>query len=262
MWIDAHNHLHDARLPRVDVATVAAYQARGIDRMVVNGTCEEDWLAVASLARQFPDFIIPSFGLHPWKVSAASGAWQSTLRGHLSDFPAAAIGEIGLDQWIPNPDPRLQADAFAWQCQLAAELDRPITIHCLKAWDALFSLWPSLPSRPGRVLIHGFTGPQDLAGALIRRGCLLGFGGHTLVPRKLSARDAFAAIPAEALLLETDAPDMPAPDDIRTDFLSDHALNHPANLIAHGHALASLRRSSPEDLATRLHANFQRWWMG
>lgn len=262
MWIDAHNHLHDPRLPRLDDAMVDALMAQGIEAEVVNGTCENDWPAVATLARRFPDFIRPSFGLHPWHVARASKSWQDTLRGWLDEFPHAAVGEIGLDQWIPNPDIKKQTAAFLWQSSLAADLNRAVTIHCLKAWDALFALWPDLPVRPGRILIHGFTGGPDLANSLVRRGCLLGFGGHALHPRKLTARLAFAALPDHAVLLETDAPDMPAPVTIRTHISSDPNLNHPGNLIAHGHALAGLRHTPPDDLAAHLHANTMKWLDG
>ena len=259
MWLDAHNHLHDPRLPATGAAAIAALRDSGVEMAVVNGTSPADWPAVATLAARFPDFIRPAFGLHPWKVATAPAGWLADLERLLEDNPKASVGEIGLDQWIPNPDIDAQRAAFRSQWELAAALDRAVSVHCLKAWDVLFPLIKELAPRPGRVLIHGFTGPPELARSLVRHGFLLGFGGHALTPRKSAAREAFRQIPLEHILLETDAPDMPAPENLRTHFLPDRALNHPANLAAHGQALAALRGITPPTLAAALRTNTLRW---
>lgn len=259
MWIDAHNHLHDPRLPQPDAVNLSALQALGIDHVVVNGTSENDWPVVARLAADFPGFVIPSFGLHPWHVAARSENWLPTLRGFLADHPGCPVGEIGLDRWVAGHDPVVQARVFVAQMELAASLDRPVTIHCLKAWEDLAGLWPSLPARPGRYLLHGFTGDAGLAARWVKHGCLFGFGGHALNPRKSAAREAFQRMPAEHLLLETDAPDMAAPPEFRSHHLPDPALHHPGNLARYGEILATWRETTPDQLALILRKNFQRW---
>ena len=262
MWIDAHNHLHDPRLPPLDAEMVASLRGLGIAGAVVNGSRESDWPEVARLAGQFPDFVIPSFGLHPWYVGSRSENWLIKLGDFLEAHPGCPVGEIGLDRWVENHDPIMQADVFRGQMELAARLDRPVTIHCLKAWEDLARLWPSLPARPGRCLLHGFTGDSGLARQWVKNGCLLGFGGYTLHPRKSAAREAFKVIPLENILLETDAPDMAAPEEFRTHHLPDPRCHHPGNLARYGEILASWRGVTPETLAKSVQANFLHWLGG
>lgn len=259
MWTDAHNHLQDPRLPPLDGAMVASLRALGIRQAVVNGTRESDWPDVARLARMFPSFVIPSFGLHPWHVAGRSSAWLETLEGFLEAHPACPVGEIGLDRWVENHDPGVQSRVFQAQMELAARLNRPVTIHCLKAWEDLAQIWPDLPPRPGRCLLHGFTGGRDLARVWIKNGCLLGFGGATLYPRKSAAREAFQVIPVENILLETDAPDMAGPEEFRTHHLPDPKGHHPGNLPRYGEILAELRGMGTEALARTVDSNFRRW---
>jgi TatD DNase family protein len=259
MWIDAHNHLHDPRLPRLDAELVSSLQSLGIASAVVNGTREQDWPDVARLAREFPGFVIPSFGLHPWHVGSRSGDWLVKLREFLEAHPGCPVGEVGLDRWMEGHEPHTQREVFRAQMELAAELDRPVTIHCLKAWEDLAGVWPDLPARPGRCLLHGFTGDAGLAGQWVGNGCLLGFGGHALAPRKSAAREAFQRVPLDRILLETDAPDMAAPVEVRTHHLTDPKLHHPGNLSRHGEILAGLRGLDTSALAVALETNFRRW---
>src|SRR5689334_381202 len=111
---DAHNHLQDERLAPLLDSLPATLNHERIRKMVVNGSCEEDWPAVRALARKFPELVIPSFGYHPWYVKERSADWQKTLTGFLSEIPSA-IGEIGLDRWIKNYDIKQQEQVFLWQ---------------------------------------------------------------------------------------------------------------------------------------------------
>src|SRR5687767_13776815 len=93
---DAHNHLHDERLLRREDAIWADLRTEGVVRMVVNGSCEEDWPAVSALADRHSE-VIPSFGYHPWYVGERSAQWQNSLLKILERAPGA-VGEIGLDR--------------------------------------------------------------------------------------------------------------------------------------------------------------------
>ena len=259
MWIDAHNHLQDPRLPPLDAEFVSSLRALGIERAVVNGTREADWPEVARLAREFPDFVIPSFGLHPWHVAERGPAWLETLAGYLGQFQGCPIGEIGLDRWVKGHDPEMQTGVFLAQMKLAADLGRAVTIHCLKAWEDLERLWPSLPQRPGRCLLHGFTGSPERARGWIQHGCLLGFGGYALQPHKSAAQKTFSAIPMENILIETDAPDMAAPVEFRSHHLAHPRHHHPGNLARYAETLARWRGLAPLELSPRLHENLQGW---
>src|SRR5262245_59235164 len=97
---------------------MSAIAGEGIVAMVVNGSCEEDWPDVMSVADYAQ--VIPSFGYHPWYVKERTAEWQSALLRRLDARPSA-IGEIGLDRWIKDFDLPQQEEVFTWQLRLAAE---------------------------------------------------------------------------------------------------------------------------------------------
>ncbi|MES2439237.1 MAG: TatD family hydrolase [Verrucomicrobiota bacterium] len=245
-WIDAHNHLQDVRLADAG-PFIAAMKQAGISHCVVNATCESDWDAVGNLAATEPDFILPAFGIHPWHAHTATDGWLGRLRELLEKHPRASIGECGLDQWISQPPLEIQLPIFTAQIRLAVETDRPVTIHCLKAWGALFDAFKQSPP-PSRFLIHSFGGSIETARRLIPLGAYFSFSGHFLHPRKSAVLDVFRQLPHERILLETDAPDMLPPEDFITHPLPENR-NHPANLAAIAHALAPALEITPTRLA-------------
>lgn len=133
--IDCHVHLHDLRLAKRLPSVMAAALDAGVRQFICNGTSEADWAGVLELSRQYPQ-IIPSFGVHPWHVKTCSSSWQGKLEAFLGECPSA-IGEIGLDRWIEDRDEMLQEKVFRAQLAMAAQLGRPVSIHCLRAWDWL-----------------------------------------------------------------------------------------------------------------------------
>ena len=205
--IDAHNHLHDARLAPYREDIFAELQRLRVTTAVVNGTREDDWDAVSALSREH-DFVIPSFGLHPWHVADRTTTWLDTLRAMLVAFPNAGVGEIGLDRWIEGHDLAAQMDVFLPQLALARELNRPATIHCLRAWGSLEELLRkhALPQRG--FLIHAYGGPAEMVESFSGLGGYFSFNAYFLDERKARQREVFQRIPADRLLVETDAPDM------------------------------------------------------
>jgi len=286
---DAHNHLQDERFADRQEALLAACRAEGVAGMVVNGACEADWPAVADLARRHPDLIIPAFGYHPWYVGERTPAWRERLEQALDATPGAVIGEIGLDRWKPGLAWEAQPTVFAEQLRLAAERDLPASIHCLQAWGPLLEQLRAGP-RPARgFLLHSYGGPVELVPELTRLGAYFSLPGYFAHPRKLRQRETFRRVPPERLLLETDAPDQPLPEervrhrlpaspgaadsaieplDSRADpgqaggphhrEAAARPLNHPANLGA-VYAFAAEWLGRPlEDLAAQVEANFLR----
>lgn len=223
--IDAHNHLHDPRFQGRQAELIASMQDHGITACIVNGTSEADWPAVAALAEQFPDFILPAFGLHPWQVEKRSSNWLKTLTNFLNNFPHASLGECGLDRWMKNPDLESQHTSFRDQLQLAHDLNRPVTIHCLKAWGPLLEELHAFKKLP-RFLLHSFGGSLEIARECQKLGAFFSFSGYFLHPRKAKVRETFAQLNSDRILVETDAPDMAPPPPS----LSFEKLNHPANL--------------------------------
>jgi TatD DNase family protein len=129
---DAHLHLQDPRFQNID-AIMAEMRTAGVTRCVVNGTCPDDWDRVRALTEEHPDLIIPSYGLHPWKVPCVDD-WKPLLREYLEEAQIPCIGECGLDRWMPDFDIEAQQDAFLYQLDLACEMNAPVSIHILKAW--------------------------------------------------------------------------------------------------------------------------------
>ena len=249
--IDPHNHLQDPRLTPFLPEVIPAILKAGIKKCVVTGTSETDWPKVAALAAEHPDLIIPAFGLHPWKIADRSPNWLENLRKFLKSHPHALLGECGLDEWIKNPDRQAQAQVFADQINLALSLRRPLVIHCLQAWGSLFKLLEISPLPP-HSLFHSYGGSAESAKRLAKFDPWFSFSGYFLDPHKKKARNAFKTLPANRILIETDAPDMTPPENVITHPLP-NSLNHPANL--HSIQDAFLQQIRPDLTATQLNEN-------
>jgi TatD DNase family protein len=135
-------------------------------------------------------------------------------------------------------------------------MERPLTIHCLKAWAPLFEAFSEVPP-PDRFLMHSFGGSIETARRLIPLGAFFSFSGHFLHHRKRAVLEVFRQLPPDRILLETDAPDMLPPCGIITHPLPE-ARNHPANLPAIGLALAAALGMMPEHLAELTCENTRR----
>jgi TatD DNase family protein len=284
-FFDAHNHLQDERLGDAQDRLLDEARARGVAAMVVNGACEEDWPAVAALAARHPE-VRPAYGYHPWYMHERSARWREELRARLTRDSAASVGEIGLDRWIfrTRPEnlarhapmlvgrelagPAEQEEAFLWQWDLAVELDRPASIHCLEAWGRFHDLIRERRSPRRGFLLHSYGGPAEMIGPLARLGAYFGFPGFFLHARKERHRETFRRVPADRLLVETDAPDQRLPKDAgeRGDWPGPgcdvltvgQGWNHPANLPAVYAGLAWVRGEPLETLAATVEANFAR----
>ena len=248
--LDAHNHLHDPRLARHLPAILAELARFGITRAVVNGTREDDWPAVAALARD-----------HPWHTATRSPDWLAHLRAQLDAHPGAAIGEIGLDRWIAGHDPEAQREVFTAQLTLAAGRNLPVTIHCLRAWGPLWDILRTHPLPARGFLLHAYGGPEELVRGFVKRGAYFSFNAYFLHDRKAAQRAVFQHLPADRLLVETDAPDLRPPDaqNLHPLLAPDGTpINHPANLALAYSALAKLRDSRAAELTGQIALNFAR----
>ena len=257
---DAHNHLQDDRLNEHRERIAAELPALGLVRAVVAGSGEEDWQSVADLARQHP-WVLPSFGVHPWYVKEQSAMWRDTLEGWLSAFPEAGVGEIGLDRWIENPNVELQVRLFREQLAIAAQGNRPATIHCLRAWGLLEETLRE-SSRPERgFLLHSYGGPVEMVPGFVKLGAYFSISPYFFHERKAQQLATFRHVPLDRLLLETDAPDMWPPEALNLHLLQNadgKPINDPANIELVYSEVAKLRGISTEDLAAQIEQNFTR----
>lgn len=256
---DAHNHLQDERFGGRQDELLAGCEKNGIVRMVVNGACESDWPKVLALARQ-SKIVLPSFGYHPWHLHERTPEWRKNLGKLLHEIPGA-VGEIGLDRWKPDLPYEGQEEAFLAQLNIAAERNLPASIHCLKTWGRLHELLREHPRPACGFVLHSFGGPAEMISVFARLGAYFSFPGYFLHERKLRQREAFKHVPPDRLLIETDAPDQPLPEEkILCSFTGPDGkpLNHPANLPAVYSGLAIWLGEPVESLAARVQENFQR----
>jgi TatD DNase family protein len=277
---DAHNHLQDERLAGNLDRLIEDSKVEGIGKMVVNGSCEEDWERVLGLARKFPEIVVPSFGYHPWYVKERSTEWQERLVQLLSEV-TSGVGEIGLDRWIftngkmetvalPKEEREKsetfeflqQQEVFVWQLSLAAERNVPVSIHCLQAWGKLLEVLQTTPRPKCGFVLHSFGGPKEMIEPLAELGAYFSFPGYFAHARKERQRETFRHVPRERLLVETDAPDQLLPVERArfslVDEISGKPLNHPANLRAVYEFVAGLLNEPLDQLAERVEQNFFR----
>jgi TatD DNase family protein len=272
---DAHNHLQDEwLLPHMDRIATDLVQA-GIAGAVVNGTTPDDWAAVSALASRFP-WVVPSYGVHPWDCGNRPSDWQGRLESRLATEPRARVGEIGLDRWILDSakpdDPRLaglrraplaeQKEVFVWQLELAATHNLAASVHCIDAWGALLETLRN-SRRPERgFLLHAYAGPVEMIKAFADLGAYFSFNGAFLDSKREAQRNTFKSIPAERLLVETDAPAMPLRSAWRLYNLPAQpdttTVNHPANIAAVYAGLAAFLGLRVDQLASRAEENFTR----
>jgi TatD DNase family protein len=259
-YLDAHNHLQDEWLTPYRQEIFGALSQVGIRAAIVNGTNESDWQAVADLAAEHP-WVIPSYGMHPWYLHPRTNQWRESLLERVSTSKCA-IGEIGLDHWKEPYDFDEQREIFVWQLALAAKRNIPVTIHCLRAWGALWEIISEHPVPECGFLLHSYGGSPEMLKGFIERGAYFSFSGYFLGARKEAKRATFEQVPLERLLAETDAPAMPLPPEWNRYPLpptpEGESVNHPANIGVVYEGLAKIRNLPVEELANQIHQNFYR----
>ena len=261
MIFDAHQHLHDVRLQPHRDTVMAMLPKLGIGGGVGNGTRESDWEAVAAFCAAYPGQR-PAFGLHPWFVAQRTAQWEATLERFLDAHPEASLGETGLDGWIEGHDIEDQKRLFIRQLAISRDRNRAITVHCLKAHEPLRQVLEKHAGPARGFLLHAWSGPASLTPFLLERGAHFSFPPYFLHARKEAQRALFQSLPADRILVETDAPDLiPPPEHNRwplTNPDTGAAVNHPANLVTACEALASLRGVSVADLSAVVTENWHR----
>lgn len=245
-YIDAHCHLDFPRFEGCLEQELAAAMAAGVAGFVVPGVRAVHWGRVEAVARDHRG-VYYCLGIHPWYVDEHSQADLDDLESRLAVHPelCVAIGECGLDRI--RGDLAVQRPWFEAQAGLAARYDYGLVIHSVRTHDEVSSVLRGL-NWSGRALIHGFSGSYQQAKTLVDLGCYIGVGGVITHSRSRKTRDAVARLPLEALVLETDAPDM-APEGVTP------GCNRPAELVRIAAALAQLRGSSEASLLPALLKN-------
>lgn len=236
--------------------------AAGITRLLANSCAPGEWEELAQLARALPE-IVPFFGVHPWESAAHAdiGCWLSELeRRVIADN--GGIGEVGLDRWKEDLPEEVQEAVFRAQLRLADRLRRPLTVHCLRAWDWLLRVLKDEGLPAGGLLLHSFNASPDIMRGLCAAGAYLSVSGAVLAHGRERLRELVRAIPAKNLLIETDAPDMLLPPEAERVTLYDgegQRINSPLNLPAIYDFVAGLRGVPVGELAAQVWDNMRRF---
>ncbi|OQA33842.1 MAG: putative deoxyribonuclease YjjV [Betaproteobacteria bacterium ADurb.Bin341] len=234
-WIDTHCHLDAAEFDTDRDTVHAAAYAAGVHEMVIPAVDTANFEAVRACCQNHIG-CLPAYGLHPLWVTRAKDQDIDTLHTWLSSNKAVAVGEIGLDFFVPGIDPVRQKRFFAAQLDIARSLNLPVLLHLRRAADE--GLKYLRRARLCGGIAHAFNGSRQQADELIRLGFKLGFGG---------IRELATSLPLEAIVLETDAPDIPP-------VWLNRGRNTPAELPRIAAVLAELRGLTPEEVAVSSRA--------
>jgi TatD DNase family protein len=266
MWTDTHAHLDAPEFgPDHGLALAARAEAaqRGVTRCVIPAVLRSNFDTVRALAHRLDDAY--ALGIHPLFVPQASEddlrALDEALTAHRDDPRLVAVGEIGLDHFVPalnTPAAReRQTYFYRAQLRLARRHRLPVILHVRRSADTLLKHLRELPPAGG--IAHAFNGSAQQAQAFVDLGFRLGFGGAVTFEPARQLRRLARELPLSALVLETDAPDIPPQWLYRT--AAERAagaaqgLNTPAELPRIGAAVAALRGMDAAALAAATSAN-------
>jgi TatD DNase family protein len=208
VWIDTHCHL-DAPEFGTDAASVRRRAAAaGVAHCVLPAVAVANFEAVRHLAYAHGDSY--ALGIHPLYTGDAGDADVAALDRELAlrqdDPRLVAVGEIGLDYFVPGLDAARQELFFREQLLLAERHGLPVILHVRRSADQLLR---QLRRIPVRGIAHAFNGSEQQAGEFVKLGFKLGFGGTLTYDRSLQIRRLATQLPLSALVMETDSPDMP-----------------------------------------------------
>jgi TatD DNase family protein len=259
VWIDTHCHLDAPEFDADRDAVVGRARAAGVGLLVLPAVEAAHFERVRALAHAHG--CAYALGIHPLCVHRADpqdlDRLAQALRAHRDDPRLVAVGEIGLDGFVPGLDFALQQRWYEGQLGLAREFDLPVILHVRRSADALLQGLRRHPVQGG--CAHAFNGSAAQAAEFLRRGFRLGFGGAMTHERALRIRALAADLPAEALVLETDAPDIPPQWLYRTARQraagQAQGRNEPAELPRIGEVLAALRGWTSEQAARATMTN-------
>ncbi|MCL2075268.1 MAG: TatD family hydrolase [Betaproteobacteria bacterium] len=251
MWLDTHCHLSAPEFAKDCEAVWFLARQRGVSEALLPAVDLNDCAAVADLAAHMPG-CAPAYGIHPLFVAEAGeeGEAMTRLAEFLEKMPPIAIGEIGLDGMDKEADGARQERFFLAQLRLAKKYDLPVVLHVRRAVDAVLRGLRQVRVEGG--IAHAFNGSIEQAKAFMKLGFKLGFGGALTYPGSRRIRALAAELPLEAIVLETDAPDIPP---VWLAGSGEKPRNTPAELPKIGNVLADLRGVAVETIAFQTAAN-------
>lgn len=251
MLIDTHCHLDAAEFDFDRDAVASAAIVNGVSAIVVPAVTRDNFDTVIALQHQHSHCVY-ALGIHPMYVDEASYDDLDVLAQYLQNDAPIAIGEIGLDYFVTNPQQhpdniQRQHYFFDAQLDLAQQQGLPVILHVRGAIDQILKALRKRQLSGG--IAHAFNGSLQQAKQLIDLGFKLGFGGAMTYSRALHLRELAKTLPLEAIVLETDAPDIPP------EWVGKAGRNSPLELPRIAHFLADLRQENIQQVLDITSAN-------
>ena len=246
--IDSHCHLDFSEFDADREIILDHCKQLGVEKIVVPGVMANSWNRLITICQQSA-MLYPALGLHPIFMADHQAEDLKKLTEYITLHKLVAIGEIGLDFYIPEHDKADQISLLEQQLSIAREADLPVILHVRKAHDQTLLLLKKHTVKGG--IIHAFSGSEQQAQHYIKLGFLFGVGGAITHKRATRLRHLFSTLPLSSLVLETDAPDMPLSN------MSEQR-NTPENIPTILDSLAEIRSESKKEIAEITTANCQR----
>ncbi|WP_127959182.1 TatD family hydrolase [Serratia microhaemolytica] len=249
-FTDTHCHFDFPPFCGDEQASLQRAAEAGVQQIIVPTVTAAGFAPVLALAQQYPA-LFAALGLHPLYVQQHQDHHLVELSQALATQPTKliAVGEIGLDLYMPDPCFARQQTLLAAQLKLAKQYDLPVLLHSRRSHDQL-SMLLRRADLPRRGVVHGFAGSLAQAQTFLSLGYYIGVGGTITYPRAQKTRRVIAQLPLASLLLETDAPDMPLAG-------YQGQANRPERLREIFSALCQLRDEPAAEIAWQLQQNVQ-----
>lgn len=238
-FFDTHCHLDASEFDADRDAVHARAVAAGVTVQVIPAVTRDNFAAVAATCDRYPG-CLPAWGLHPMLIAAHRPEHLADLRAQIEARRPVAVGEIGLDLFVRELDYATQEYFYVEQLKIARDHDLPVLLHGRRANDLLLKQLRKIGVRGG--IAHAFNGSRQQADEFIKLGFKLGFGGAFTWPRANQLRRLAIELPLDAIVLETDSPDIPP-------FWIGRGRNSPAELPRIAETLAALRGTSVDAVA-------------
>lgn len=251
MLVDSHCHLDFPDFAAERDAIVARAREQGIVRLVTISTKVHKFPEIRAIAQSYDD-VFCSVGTHPHYADKEPDVTTADLVKLSNDPRVVAIGEAGLDYFRNNSSVEGQERGFRRHIAAARETGLPLVIHAREADDDVARI---LEEESGKgafpFVLHCYTGGPDLAKRGVALGGYVSFSGVITFKKNDAIRAVAAAVPADRILVETDAPFL-APEPHRG------KRNEPAFVVNTARALAEARKSDFETISQQTTENFFR----
>lgn len=238
-FIDSHLHLQDYKTNNAP-QIIAELKSKGFAKVVCASSLPSSWQVVAELAEQYPDMVLPAFGIHPWYIDDAPKDWAQKLCTYLEKFRQSWVGECGLDR-LKAPSEEKQLDAFSIQIEISKQFSRPLNVHALKAENWFDRLWGQMPKR---FMLHSFGGSLNFLDKALAAGAFISLS--QAVFKRKNAKEIIQNIPLSRLLLESDGP-----------FLSDYS-----DIPELARQISLIKQMEYQQLVQEVYNNFEEFNRG